>query len=112
MGINWYKSGEISPIPDIKIAKISMFSRYRINRKKNLSVKKLEIISGFIMKTTGKTIDVDMKRFCMANIYSSKITSKIFNDVLNNLSLDLFNNVVKSDMSIDNEFQNNTPKAI
>ena len=89
-----------------------MFKRYRINPKKNLRVKKLKIIFGFIIKTTGKTIDVDMKRFCIANTYSSKITSKIFNDVLNNLSLDLFNKVVKSEMSIDNEFQNNTPKAI
>ena len=51
-----------------------MFKRYRINPKE-LECEKLEIISGFIMKTTGKTIDVDMKRFCIANIFF-KITSK------------------------------------
>jgi hypothetical protein len=48
----------------------------------------------------------------MANIYSSKITSKIFNDVLKSLSLDLFKTVVKSEISIDKEFQNNIPKAM
>ena len=36
----------------------------------------------------------------------------MFNDVLKSLSLDLFNKVVKSDINIDKEFQNNTPKAM
>ena len=58
------------------------------------------------------THNIEIIRFCNAKKYSSAITSMTLIDVLKSLSLDLINNVEKSDIRDACVFQYKIPKPI